>query len=181
MSGLKLFVVLLGGKPEGRNIEQHDIFVGAAGELKDLIPEMIKFWPADIHIDAYMALNFIDGYRINFIPKADAVSKSEGGPKLYFINLGGYKIPEFEEFHKKFLVVAGSISEAVSAAKKDPFYTEGQDDTSARSHIDDKEAIDDIICVSKSLENYKIVLAKPSDGFSPFSETKIGYLALSKL
>lgn len=41
---LKLFYVILGATPKGRNIEQHDVFFGIAENLKDLIPDMKEFW-----------------------------------------------------------------------------------------------------------------------------------------
>ena len=182
MNNLKLFVILLGCKPERRNVEQHDIFVGVAEELRDLKSDMEAFWPGvDLHIDGYIALNHIDEYMLEFLPKTEAVSVSEGEPKLYFINLGGYKSPDLEEYHKKFLIVAKSLPEAVSIAKEDSFYKEGQNNSADRSHVDDKEAIDDIICISDSLPYFKIALVKKTDNFFPFSERKIGYHAFSKL
>ena len=52
----QLFMILLGATPKGRNIEQHDIFFGIANSIKELLPEMIDFWPeakGKIHVDAY--------------------------------------------------------------------------------------------------------------------------------
>jgi hypothetical protein len=182
MKNLKLFVVLLGGKPEGRMIEQHDIFVGVAEELKELIHDMEVFWPGvDLHIDGYTALNFIDGYKFEFHPKTEIETASDEEPKLYFINLGGYKSPDLEEYHKKLLIVAKTLPEAVSKAKEDSFYKEGQNESADRSHVDDKEAIDDIICISDSLPNFYIALVKMPDEFVPYSDTRIGYLQYSKL
>ena len=53
MSQLKLFMLLLGCKPPGRHVEQHDVFFGIAGSLDELIPEIKAFWPETdkIHID----------------------------------------------------------------------------------------------------------------------------------
>lgn len=49
----KLFMVLLGCRPKGRNTEQHDIFFGIADSLVELKPAMQLFWPdALLHIDA---------------------------------------------------------------------------------------------------------------------------------
>jgi hypothetical protein len=41
----KLFMLLLGCKPLGRNTEQHDIFFGIADSLPELKPEILNFWP----------------------------------------------------------------------------------------------------------------------------------------
>ena len=51
---MKLYMVLLGCKPEGRHTEQHDVFFGIAPALKDLIPAFKSFWPeakGKIHVD----------------------------------------------------------------------------------------------------------------------------------
>lgn len=56
MAQLKLFMVLIGCKPEGRHTEQHDIFFGIGSELRDLIPDMLAFWPeanGKLHIDGW--------------------------------------------------------------------------------------------------------------------------------
>jgi hypothetical protein len=42
---MKLFMVLIGCKPEGRHTEQHDIFFGIAQTLADLVPQLKSFWP----------------------------------------------------------------------------------------------------------------------------------------
>ena len=42
---MKLFMVLIGCKPNGRHTEQHDIFFGIANELRELIPQFNSFWP----------------------------------------------------------------------------------------------------------------------------------------
>ena len=182
MKNLKLFVVLLGGKPESRMIEQHDVFVGVAEEINELFHDMEVFWPGvDLHIDGYIALNFIDEYKFEFQPKTEIESASDGELKLYFINLGGYHSPDLEEYHKKLLIAAKTLPEAVSKAKEDSFYKEGQDKSADRSHVDDKEAIDDIICISDSLPNFRIALVKMPGDFVPYSDRRIGYLQFSKL
>ena len=51
---MKLFYVILGATPPGRNIEQHDVFFGIAENLKDLVEDMKAFWKeakGKIHID----------------------------------------------------------------------------------------------------------------------------------
>lgn len=35
MNELKLFYIILGATPEGRNIEQHDVFFGIGAQLRD--------------------------------------------------------------------------------------------------------------------------------------------------
>ena len=40
---MKLFYILLGATPKGRNIEQHDVFFGIAENVKDLFPAIKDF------------------------------------------------------------------------------------------------------------------------------------------
>ena len=65
MSRPKLFMVLIGCKPEGRHTEQHDIFFGVATSMKELLPQIIAFWPeakGDLHIDGWREVNQVDGF-----------------------------------------------------------------------------------------------------------------------
>ena len=85
---MKLFYIILGATPVGRNTEQHDIFFGIAETLKDLIPAMKKFWPeakGKIHIDGYHEVKFVDGFELKIVEKNSAISDQH----LFFINLGG--------------------------------------------------------------------------------------------
>ena len=94
---LKLFMVMLGCKPEGRFTEQHDIFFGIGTSLKELIPEMKAFWPeakGQIHIDAWREVTKVDGFQIDVEARTSPVKNDS---QLFFINLGGYKENEFEE------------------------------------------------------------------------------------
>ena len=87
---LKLYMVMLGCKPEGRFTEQHDIFFGIGKSLKDLIPQMKTFWPeakGRIHIDAWREVTLVDHFSIEIVSKK-AMEKPVSD-NLYFINLGG--------------------------------------------------------------------------------------------
>ena len=64
---LKLFMVLIGCKPQGRHIEQHDVYFGIAHELKALVPEFISFWPetnGKMHVDGWREVSQVDGQNI---------------------------------------------------------------------------------------------------------------------
>ena len=94
MERIKLFMVLLGCKPKGRHTEQHDIFFGAGQSLKNLVPDILAFWPEPekIHIDAWREVTEADGYSVNLVDKemADAGIEKKAA-QLFFLNLGGYK------------------------------------------------------------------------------------------
>jgi hypothetical protein len=135
----KLFMLLIGCTPPGRHIEQHDIFFGIADHIGDLIPDAIEFWPeaqGEIHIDAWREVRLVNGYEIKVtdIPVHNTV-------QLFFINLGGYKQDEFEEFHYKMIVAASDKGEAVRISKQTAFYKH-TGFKGANSHIDDKYGID---------------------------------------
>src|ERR1700712_1523505 len=88
---LKLFMLLLGSKAPGRHVEQHDFFFGIAHSLKELIPDMKKFWRGavgNLHIDGWREVNMVDGYSVKVALKNEATQPSAN--KLFFINLGGY-------------------------------------------------------------------------------------------
>ena len=141
MEKYKLFMLLLGCRPTGRNTEQHDIYFGIAKSLKDLIPDIKSFWKSsgNIHIDAWRIVNNVDGYQINITEKTSIDTEEN---KLFFINLGGYKENEFEEFHYKILTVSKNKSEAIGTAKKTTFYKHTGFGKLAVSHIDDKYGVD---------------------------------------
>lgn len=60
---------------------------------------------------------------------------------MFFLNLGGYKEREFEEYHYKVLVVAKTKAEAIKKAKQTTFYKHCSF-KGAESHIDDKYGVD---------------------------------------
>jgi len=136
---MKLFMILIGCKPKNRRTEQHDIFFGIGNELKDFVEPIREFWPeADgkIHIDAYRVVHKIGEYEINVVDKGQAVNQ-EQPLKLFFVNLGGYKPNEFDEFHYKELIVAANLAKATEKAKRTVFWKHH-----SSAHIDDKYGLD---------------------------------------
>ena len=186
MEEYKLFMLLLGCRPLGRNTEQHDIYFGIAKSLKNLIPDIKSFWKSsgNIHIDAWRIINNVDGYQINIIEKTPNDREEN---KLFFINLGGYKENEFEEFHYKILSVSKNKSEAIAAAKKNTFFKHTGFGKLAISHIDDKFGVDvddifeikDILTASDKM-NFSVSIAK-SETILPEDILNMGYYKLSSL
>ena len=87
MAELKLFMTLLGCKPEGRHTEQHDVFFGIGYQLRDLIPDMQAFWPEakdKLHIDGWREVNTVDGHQVRVVEKSAAVPQEM---QLFFLNL----------------------------------------------------------------------------------------------
>ena len=184
MEKLRLFKVLIGCVPPGRFIEQHDIFFGIAPSLAALVPAIKASWPEapKIHIDAWREVTAVDGYSITIVEKQTAASTA---PKLFFLNLGGYKKGEFEEYHYKMLAVAASKGEAIARSKATAFYKH-TGFKGADSHIDDKYGVDvddmyeiaDILPEQDRL-SYSLQLEKKADAAE--DSWHLGYTKLSSL
>jgi hypothetical protein len=141
MKEQKLFMVLVGATPKGRHTEQHDVFFGIGESLGHLVPAIEAFWPeanGRVHIDAWREVTHVDGHAV----RVRARDEAEGGAdKLYFINLGGYKPGEFEEYHYKTIIAGPDKGVAVRRSKETTFYKH-VGFKGAESHIDDKYGID---------------------------------------
>ena len=176
-------MLLIGASPPGRNIEQHDVFFGIGDSIKDLIPDVEAFWPGNnkLHFDAWRELTSVNGYKVEVALKNE--SKQNSPFKLFFINLGGYKLNEFEEFHYKMVIAAADKSEAINQSKQTAFFRH-TGFKGATSHIDDKFGIDvdDIYEITDILppdtkEKYSI-LVTPADSLAE-DEINLGYFKLS--
>jgi hypothetical protein len=135
-----------------------------------------------VHIDAWRAVTHVDGYAVRVRPRSEAPA---GVDKLYFINLGGYKPGEFEEYHYKTIIAGPDKGAAVRRSKETTFYKH-IGFKGAESHIDDKYGID----VDDAHEIAEIL---PHDTKGTFmldvvpvtngkeDELNIGYVMLAKL
>jgi hypothetical protein len=197
----RLFMLLLGCKPEGRFTEQHDIFFTIGTSLKSLVPGIRDYWReggGKLHIDAWRKVTRVDSFRVDVIPRsADVAGRSSHtalqspapesrSHRLFFINLGGYKPDEFDEFHYKMIVAAADKGEAIRKAKETAFYRH-TGFTGAESHIDDKYGVDvdDIYAIEDILpapvkDQYTLQLTyNVSDGGQ--DPIRLGYFQLHKL
>jgi hypothetical protein len=183
MSELKLYMVMLGCRPDGRYTEQHDIFFGIGKSLGDLKPAIRSYWKEapTIHIDAWREVNLVDGYHI-IVHEKRLPDKNQ---QLFFINLGGYKENEFDEFHYKLLVVAENSGKAIKVSKETAFFRntgfEG-----AVSHVDDKYGVDvdDVFKIEEILsgqykDQYSLGITKASE--IPEDPMHLGYLKWEKI
>ena len=137
----KLFMVLLGCTPPGRSIEQHDIFFGIATNIQELTPAIQAYWPEGcVHIDSWREVCHVYGNKVTIKPRA-AQDDTTAQQKLFFINLGGYKPADMEEYHYKIVIAAPDKGAAVRMAKQTAFYKH-VGFAGATSHVDDKFGID---------------------------------------
>ena len=194
MDDAKLFMVLAGCRPPGRYTEQHDIFFGIGASLSALVPALKAFWPEaskNLHVDAWREVTRQDGYAISVVPRVAAASPAGGDPKvpavpaLFFINLGGYKKGEFDEFHYKMLIAGADKGVAIQQSKQTAFYKH-TGFPGATSHVDDKygvdvddvHAIEDILPATMK-EAWAIRLSPAGD--EKTDEVHLGYFQLHKL
>src|SRR6476469_5461389 len=82
----------------------------------------------------------VDGYAVKVVENSEA-AENILPERLFFVNLGGYKQNEFEEFHYKMLAVAGDKGTAVQQSKQTAFYKH-TGFKGAESHVDDRYGID---------------------------------------
>lgn len=181
----RLFMLLIGCKPAGRNTEQHDIFFGIANSVNELIPQIKSFWPdsGKMHIDGWREVNTVDNHAIKIIPHT--TEQEPATNKLFFLNLGGYKENEFEEFHYKMLAVSADKGEAIKKAKLTAFYKH-TGFAGADSHIDDKYGVDvddiyeieDILPASIKTK-YNIRISAITDVKQQEDKLQLGYFKLN--
>jgi hypothetical protein len=151
---MKLYAVLLGGKLEGAHIEVHDVRFVLANSLKETYPQLKSQWfgsPDGLHIDAYIQLECVDGYRIELLETPTVTS---GDKQLYFINAGAAIDEKFNEFHEYAFCVAASTGEVLKRSKKELLC--GMKDW----HRDNLFDIDTLVNISEQFESVTIKLTK---------------------
>ncbi len=184
---MKLLMLLLGCKPDGRHTEQHDVLFTIAENLAAAIPDIKSFWPdaGVIHVDAWREISALEGFDISVQLKEKISPDDNHSNQLFFLNLGGYKKDEFEEFHYKMLAVAENKSVAIKQAKATAFYKH-TGFKGAASHIDDKYGVDvdDVYEIKEILperiRNKYSLKIKPTKGNVP-DAWHLGYLPMSKI
>lgn len=191
MEALYLHMAIVGCTPPGRFTEQHDVFFGIGPDMRSLVPEILQFWPeaeGRLHIDAWRRVSNMDGRAIAVVPAHGITEAAALSPlKLFFLNLGGYKSGQFEEYHYKMLVAAEDQGKAIRQAKETAFYRHFGF-KGAESHVDDKYGVDiDDVHLLKDIldprykERFRIVVSEDVEDALPEDELHIGYFKLDKL
>jgi len=182
----KLFMVLLGCTPAGRNIEQHDVFFGIGETIHQLIPDINVFWPGanKLHMDGWREITKVDGHKVEIVSKDETVPASS--LRLFFLNLGGYKENEFEEFHYKIVLAATDKAEAINRAKQTAFFRH-TGFPGAAAHIDNKYGVDvdDLYEIADILspqvkQKYNIVITSVNGDSIQDDKIQLGYFKLSE-
>jgi hypothetical protein len=108
--------VVLGGRIAGAQIELHDVRFVAGTSIDDTLPALRRQWfgaRKGLHLDSWMAVRFVDGYRVELRPEPFA-----GPERLWFVNMGGYDPQQLAELHAFGLFVATSPEAAKAAARR---------------------------------------------------------------
>ena len=181
-----LYMLMVGCRPPGRHTEQHDVFFAVAESPAGLIPKLKTFWPeaySRMHVDAIRSVTTVDDFSISVQPRSHAATSDSH--KLFFLNLGGYKQDEFDEFHYKMLAVATTKSDAIKQAKQTAFYKH-TGFAGAPSHIDDKWGVDvdDVYEIEDILpaadRNRFALRIEPATAATP-DVMQLGYITFDKL
>ncbi|MCD8547039.1 MAG: DUF1543 domain-containing protein [Aeromonadaceae bacterium] len=144
-----LYQFYLGGHAGRANLEIHDLQFVVAESVEDAIPHLQSAWfgdPAKLHLDGYRLIQWVDGYRVALKPEP-----APAGPKLYFVNVGGYRAGELAELHEFGLFVANSAAEAKAQALKTLLVG------AAQRHKDNLKEVDNQLLLDK-LQGYHIHL-----------------------
>lgn len=154
---MNIFMVSLGGKVEGANIEVHDVQFVVAEQIEDTIDRLKDKWYGKIeklHIDSYRKILGADGYEVKLTKERPNHSQ-----RLFFGQIGGYDdIHSMQEMHRLVLVVAKTEKEAKEKIKQDDMLYK------------EKGHVDEIVDVEEKLlqidnENYYIELVKSKETF----------------
>jgi len=132
-----LFVVCLGGRAPGCNVELHDVVFVAGRNLEETHEQLLDLWfgqPEGLHVDAWARVDSVAGYRVALSPAPDVE-----GPGLYFVNIGGYAPGELWERHAYALYSGHSKAEIKGRAKSELLV--GRESV----HRDDLYEVDDIL------------------------------------
>jgi hypothetical protein len=114
-TGKRLFAVYLGGRAPRCNTELHDVVFVAGESVEGCYERLMDKWfgdPLRLHIDSWVELRIVDGYRISLQPNPPLQER-----KLYFINLGAYLPGQFTEVHANAFVVATNETEVKKRTK----------------------------------------------------------------
>ena len=166
---MNLYAVVLGGRAKKCNIELHDVVFVCGENIEDTYLQLLDKWfgmPEKMHIDSYLLLDQVDGYKIELSEVEPAQSE-----KLFFINMGAYKKGDFMEHHANGFLIGNSALEVKNRAKR--ILLAGYDE----QHKDDLYEIDDLLAIDK-IGAYHVNLIK--NGITKELDPVNGYHVLPK-
>ncbi|MDF2487017.1 MAG: hypothetical protein K0R46_3185 [Herbinix sp.] len=114
---MNLYMISLGGKVKGCNLEVHDVQFIVANHIDETINLLKSNWYglADkLHLDSYKAVVGVDGYVLRLTE-----NKPEHSKQLFFVHMGGYQKASTQELHEVGLLVGDSEQEVKARALKE--------------------------------------------------------------
>jgi hypothetical protein len=138
----QLFLVVLGGRARGCQIEQHDVRFVAGATIEAVIPQLRRQWfglREGLHLDAFLAVRAVDGWAVR-LGREPCAPRLE---RLWFVNLGAYRSDSLAELHHFGLVVAVSPAAAKVAAQRQWLCG------ALQKHKDDLAAVDDCLAIEQ--------------------------------
>lgn len=176
---MKLLAVMLGGTAPGANTELHDVVFAAGGTLESTYGQLMDQWfgsLAGLHVDSWLPLEVVDGHRVTLRAEAPP----PGGPRLWFVNLGGYRRGRFGELHEVAFLVAADGESAKARARATLLRDVDE------PHTDDLHEVDDLIAVAvaggwhvhvEPAPDAAAVPTEPTNGWHPLPEDVIAAFA----
>ena len=116
----RLFLVVLGGRINGCNVELHDVRWVIGETIEDTIKTLKSEWFGNkkgLHIDSYREILHVDGMSVTVVHSL-TTNNSLNENKLWFVNLGGYSSQSMAEQHEFGIVVARTAQSAKAIAKQ---------------------------------------------------------------
>ena len=153
---MNLYMISLGGKAKGCNIEVHDVQFVAAGHIDETVEPLKKRWYGlgeKLHMDSYKEIKGADGYSVRLTKE-----KPEGLKHLYFVHFGGYKADSTQELHDIWLYVGDSEKEIKERAQLECQVSD------IENHVDSLIPVDQAI-ISATGEAYYIELCECKEDF----------------
>lgn len=167
---MNLYMISLGGKVKGCNIEVHDVQFVVANHIDDTIELLKSNWYGredKLHMDSYKVLVGADGFSIRLTKEKPNRSK-----QLFFVHLGGYKKSLTQEIHNITILVGESEQEVKERALK---VTEVAD---IQNHVDSIIRVESYM-LSTDGERYFIDLSESYEDFDQAPDW-FGYRRLDK-
>ncbi len=167
---MKLFMISLGGKVNGCNLEVHDILFVAANHIDETIGLLKNQWyglEEKLHMDSYKIIDGADGYRLRLTKE-----KPDSKKKLYLVHLGGFNVDSTQELHQIGLFTGESEQEVKVKALKEIEVGELQ------NHVDHMVNVETCI-MNPEGETYYIELTESSQEYN-LAPDWFGYRRLDK-
>lgn len=164
---MQLFLVVLGGRAAGCNIELHDVRFVAGDSLEATIPSLRRQWfgrRRGLHIDSWQRITQADGWQVSLSQEPEPIRQ-----RLWFVNLGAYDPASPAELHGFGLFVAPSAASAKARAKRQLLVG------AAQQHKDDLCAVDDCLALEQ-VDGWQVRLTPAADTpWQPLRPDWFGY------